>query len=611
MATPGLDRFAKLAQRAGVIGRSADGLSIFTPASTNLGVGNAAPAYALDVAGQVRASGGYVGLEQGFLSASSVVPASAAALSNAYGTLLANGGTWGSNTAAAASNQAFLTNTARIDWNSNAAQFGSNAVGQMGVVSWPGAGGSNEQTLASVFRSNVDVAGTLTVRNLTYLYSNITVYAAEEVRSNMVVQGTVSLSNSTGAVVLYSSNTGLGIGTATPATTLDVNGTSTLRGLVSATAGMSLSGTTAAGSAPAVTISSTSRIITSNVDTGAFNNFGLSVANTGYQTGLPSGFYGWISTKSAMNTAAQNWYNSVTNWGGTYNRIGNQVFEARKWSYIDENNYPGMAMRLLNNKSAATERTWTASIPNLANSSNVEILPPVHAGIVLSRAYTVQSVGDTSNGWVIAACASNLDFNHMSSTVANPAMSIIPGTNSVSISNLTVTGGLTAPFYYGASNMYATYWAASNSDWDIYQGGLYGFNFYMGDFAFGSSSGPSTWGVPYNGYYEVKATFYAGTTFGCGSGNTNNSFQLIIKKNGTRGAYTNVIGYYGYNLVTQGTTMQISSDGVATAVVYLTTTDTVSVDVYYPGYYFWIKWSKGTLASPKWPTLSVRLLQQG
>ena len=107
-----------------------------------------------------------------------------------------------SNLAISASNQAFGTLPPLLGTTSNVALWGSNAVGQMAVVTYPGAGGSNVSTLSGIFRSNVDVAGTLTVRNLTYMYSNITVYAAEEVRSNLVVQNSMTLSNATTASVL-------------------------------------------------------------------------------------------------------------------------------------------------------------------------------------------------------------------------------------------------------------------------------------------------------------------------------------------------------------------------------------------------------------------------
>lgn len=319
-----------------------------------------------------------------------------------------------------------------------------------------------------------------------------------------------------------------GLGTATPTTALDVNGTSTLRGLVSATAGMSLSGTTPAGSAPAVSIASTSKIITSNVDTGAINNFGLAAASGGLQSGIPSGFYGWISTGAAMNAAATNWYNSVVNWGGAYTRIGNQVFEARKWTYADDGNYPGMAVRFLNNKSASTERSWTpqtggVTIPNLANSSNIELLPPVHAGIVLSRAYTVQSVGNTSNGWVISACASNLEFSHMSSTVSTPALSLVPSLNCAVASNIV------ASTYTIKDRPYIHGWCYNNT------------NNFGADTAFTwgwvaqNQWSPASWSVnsttlsaPLDGFYHITLHTNTGVSWGGWGQNTSIDIQYTI-----------------------------------------------------------------------------------
>ena len=161
-----------------------------------LGVGTSNPSTTLEVAGSFKAAS-YSDLEQGYTNGSSSNAVSAAALSNAFGYLAVQGGAWGSNTAA---------------WGSNAASWGSNAVGQQAVATF--AGQSNVYGLASRFNSNVQVQGTLTVNNLTYLYSNITVYAVEEVRSNLVVQGTASLSNATGAATLYSAGAGLGVGAA-------------------------------------------------------------------------------------------------------------------------------------------------------------------------------------------------------------------------------------------------------------------------------------------------------------------------------------------------------------------------------------------------------------
>ena len=234
----------------------------FVPNSRKLGLGGQTnPAYALDVFGQVYASGGYANLAQDYLSASTVVPASVYALSNSISqqtplaafaslsntttvtiqgqvTTLSNSAWATSNQAYlglptllnATSNQSYKTLPPRVDWNSNgaayasnAASFASNAVAAETVTTY--AGQSNVYALASRFNSNVAIQGTLTVNNLTYLYSNITVYAVEEVRSNLVVQGTASLSNPTGAATLYSAGTGLGVGAAPSAGyALDVSG---------------------------------------------------------------------------------------------------------------------------------------------------------------------------------------------------------------------------------------------------------------------------------------------------------------------------------------------------------------------------------------------------
>ena len=209
---------------------SSIGTNVYVGTGSNVGIGNAAPAYALDVTGQVHASAGFAGLAASWQSSSSTTPASAAALSNAYVALSNSAGSTtalaaASNAAFASSNQAFVALPARLGAASNQAIYGSNqgaafASAQISAV----AGQSNTVGLMTKFSSNVAVNGTLTVNNLTYLYSNVTVFNAEEVRSNLVVQGTSTLSNAYSSVALATSNGGLGVGTASPAYALDVAG---------------------------------------------------------------------------------------------------------------------------------------------------------------------------------------------------------------------------------------------------------------------------------------------------------------------------------------------------------------------------------------------------
>ena len=182
-------------------------------------------------------------------------------------------------------------------------------------------------------------------------------------------------------------------------------------------------------------------------------------------------------------------------------------------------------------------------------------------------------------------------------------------TGSATAGTLSVSSYFSMPMYYGVSNIFNTGHSASNASWDIYLAGIINGNVQntTGDFSFGSVSGPTTWTVPYNGLYEINATLYEGTQVQCGSSDNNNNFQLRIKKNGSS------VTYYGWNLISQNTSATINAPGQATSIVQLVTTDTLSIDFVAPGYYFWAKWNKGLNAypaTPKWPTLSVRLLNQ-
>ena len=93
---------------------------------------------------------------------------------------------------------------------SNQATFGSNLGAAFSNTMLSTSGASNTVGLHTKFNSNVAVNGTLTVNNLTYLYSNVTVFNAEDVRSNLTVEGTATV---TGFV---------GIGTTTPTAPLHV-----------------------------------------------------------------------------------------------------------------------------------------------------------------------------------------------------------------------------------------------------------------------------------------------------------------------------------------------------------------------------------------------------
>jgi hypothetical protein len=170
-------------------------------------------------------------------------------------------------------------------------------------------------------------------------------------------------------------------------------------------------------------------------NTGAPNTPGFfCTAGDSFQAGLPDGsFTGWISNRSAWTAQPgwSSWYAAATaSPGGSnfYNRIGNQLFEARKWQYADEVSFPGMAVRFLNNKPSQVYGTYGSSISNVSgDSSNVEVLTPLHAGIVLARSWTLQSaVGGASNGWVAHACTSNFELAHMNASTAAPALTVTP-----------------------------------------------------------------------------------------------------------------------------------------------------------------------------------------
>jgi hypothetical protein len=74
---------------------------------------------------------------------------------------------------------------------SNAAFSASNLAFKLCTV----ADGSNTFTAPSTFSSSLAVDGTLTTRNLVYMYSNVIVYNSEEVRSNLVVDNNGTFSN--------------------------------------------------------------------------------------------------------------------------------------------------------------------------------------------------------------------------------------------------------------------------------------------------------------------------------------------------------------------------------------------------------------------------------
>lgn len=264
-----------------------------------------------------------------------------------------------------------------------------------------------------------------------------------------------------------------------------------------------------------------------------------------------------------------------------------------------------------------TSRQYTSSTGGVLlgnTTSNVDTDAVVQlAGVTSTRAVMATYQGGLTG-------QAHMVFNNPSGRVGSISTSnnalIVSGStasmylsSNVSVSNLQVTSFLSMPMYYGVSNIYNTGYSASNADWDVYLAGFINgvVQQNTGDFSFGSVSGPTTWTVPYNGWYEVKATFYEGTQVSCGSANTVNHFQLRIKKNG------NMVTYYGWNLISQGTTVTISAPGTATAVLQMATTDTLSIDFFAQGYYQYARWNKGLNAyvyTPKWPTLSVRLLNQ-
>lgn len=92
--------------------------------------------------------------------------------------------------------------------------------------------GSNVMSLSNgvvSISSNLVVMGQLTVSNLTYITSNVTIYASENVQNNLTVTGITTLaSNLTfsnyGTVTMYTSNNFLGVGKSNPAYALDVVG---------------------------------------------------------------------------------------------------------------------------------------------------------------------------------------------------------------------------------------------------------------------------------------------------------------------------------------------------------------------------------------------------
>ena len=76
----------------------------------------------------------------------------------------------------------------------------------------------------AVFESNVMIFGSLTVSNVQYITSNVTIYNSEIVNSNIITMNILTFSNNGSSIIFGSSNSNLGIGTTKPLESLCIVG---------------------------------------------------------------------------------------------------------------------------------------------------------------------------------------------------------------------------------------------------------------------------------------------------------------------------------------------------------------------------------------------------
>jgi hypothetical protein len=178
------------------------------------------------------------------------------------------------------------------------------------------------------------------------------------------------------------------------------------------------------------------------------------------------------------------------------------------------------------------------------------------------------------------------------------------------VGNMTLAGSSacsslvqTRPMYYGYSNVTSS---LATSSWDINMVG--GYSAPNTTLILGSNT---TWGVPYNGWYQVACTFPPGTVIMniLSSGDPNGSFQLSVTKNGS-GVGTG----YGYNFSQQNNSNQLTSPASASAIVALTSNDTLGANFNAPGGFMLVRWATGyatgAVRATQLPQFSVQLLQQ-